>query len=130
MGTEESAAAAGSEASAQRVRELCLALPAVEERLSHGEPTWFVGGKKTFVMFADRHHDDRVGIWCAAGPGVQESLVAQRPAQYFRPPYVGHRGWLGIYLDVPVDWGEVADLVDDAFRMVAPKRLTAELDQR
>lgn len=130
MGTEESAATAGSEASVQRVRELCLALPAVEERLSHGEPTWFVGGKKTFVMFADRHHDDRVGIWCAAGPGVQESLVAQRPMQYFRPPYVGHRGWLGIYLDVSVDWGEVADLVDDAFRMVAPKSLIAELDQR
>jgi hypothetical protein len=130
MGTEESARTAPSEASAQRVRELCLALPAVEERLSHGEPTWFVGGKKTFVMFADRHHDDRVGIWCAAGPGVQESLVARRPAQFFRPPYVGHRGWLGIYLDVPVDWGEVADLVDDAFRMVAPKRLIAELDQR
>ena len=73
MGTGKTAATDGSEASAQRVRELCLALPAVEERLSHGEPTWFVGGNKTFVMFPDRHHDDRVAIWCAAGPGVQES---------------------------------------------------------
>lgn len=130
MGTATPAATEGSDASAQRVRELCIALPAVEERLSHGEPTWFAGGKKTFVMFADRHHDDRVAVWCAAGPGVQESLAAQRPAQFFRPPYVGHRGWLGIYLDVPVDWEEVADLVEDAFRMVATKALIAELDQR
>ena len=130
MGARESAGTPQSATAVQRMRGLCLALPAVEERLSHGEPTWFVGAKKAFVMFADHHHDDRVGIWCAAGPGVQESLVAQRPAQFFRPPYVGHRGWLGIYLDAPVQWEEVADLVDGAFRMVAPKNLITELDQR
>ena len=105
-----------------------MALPEVEERLSHGEPTWFVRGKTTFVMTADRHHDDRVAMWCAAPPGVQEHLAATEPERFFRPPYVGHRGWLGVYLDVPVDWDEIADLVEDAYRTVAPKRLVALLD--
>ncbi len=112
-----------------RLRALCLALPEVTERLSHGEPTWFVRGKKTFVTLSDHHHDDRFGFWCAAEPGAQEALVAADPVRYFRPPYVGHRGWLGVYLDVPsVDWDEIAELVIDAYRAVAPKRLLALLD--
>lgn len=111
----------------ERLRKLCLALPEVTERLSHGEPTWFVGGKKTFVMYADHHHDDRLGFWCAAAPGVQEALVGEAPTRYFRPPYVGHRGWLGVYLDVPVNWAEIEEIVEDAYRAVAPKRLVAEL---
>ena len=106
-----------------RLRALCLALPEVTERLSHGEPTWFVRDKKTFVMFADHHHDERLAFWCAAPEGAQEALVARYPARFFRPPYVGVRGWLGVYLDVPVDWDEVAVLVEDAFRVVAPRRL-------
>jgi hypothetical protein len=110
------------------LRSACLSLPEVTERRSHGEPTWFVRDRTTFVMFADHHHDDRLACWCAAPPGVQESLVANRPAQFFRPPYVGHRGWLGIYLDVPVDWDEIDDLVESAYRTVAPKRLVAMLD--
>ena len=112
-----------------RLRELCLALPETTERLSHGEPTWFVRDKKVFVSYADHHHDDRLGFWCAAAPGVQEALVASDPVRFFRPPYVGHRGWLGVYLDVDVDWGEVAEVVADAYRTVAPKRLVAELDR-
>lgn len=116
------------DAAVSRLRALCLALPEVVERLSHGEPTWFVGGKKTFVMFADRHHDDRVAFWCAAAPGVQEHLQAADPGHYFRPPYVGHRGWLGVYLDVPVDWAELGELVTDAYRAVAPARLVRQLD--
>jgi hypothetical protein len=79
-----------------RLRGLCLALPETTERLSHGEPTWFVRDKKTFVMYADHHHDDRVGFWCAAGPGVRDALLAADPDHYFHPPYVGHRGWLGV----------------------------------
>lgn len=114
----------------ERLRTLCLGLPEVTERLSHGEPTWFVRGKKTFVMFADHHHDDRLAFWCAAPPGAQEAIVGAEPERYFRPPYVGPRGWLGVWLDVPVDWGEIADLVDDAYRAVAPKRLIADLDAR
>ena len=88
------------------------------ERSSHGEPTWFVG-KKTFVMYADHHHDDRVAFWCAAPSGVQEAFIETDPAHFFRPPYVGHRGWLGVWLDVSVDWDEVAALVADAHRLIA-----------
>ena len=110
-----------------RLRALCLALPEVTERLSHGEPTWFVRDKKTFVTFADHHHDDRLAFWCAAPEGAQESLVAAYPKRFFRPPYVGVRGWLGVYLDVPVDWDEVAAIVEDAYRCIAPARLVAQL---
>jgi predicted DNA-binding protein (MmcQ/YjbR family) len=109
------------------LRRLCLALPETTERLSHGEPTWFVRDKKTFVMYADHHHDDRLAFWCAAPPGAQAALVGSYPARFFVPPYVGVRGWLGVWLDVPVDWDEIADLVLDSYRMVAPKRLLSEL---
>src|SRR4051794_10322749 len=95
----------------ESLRRLCLALPEVSERLSHGEPTWFVGGKKVFVNFADHHHDDRLAFWCAAPDGAQEALLAAAPELFFRPPYVGHRGWLGVWLDVPFDWDEIAGLV-------------------
>ncbi|HVV11654.1 MmcQ/YjbR family DNA-binding protein [Amycolatopsis sp.] len=111
------------------LRKLCLALPETTERLSHGEPTWFVRGRKTFVMFTDHHHDDRVAFWCAAPAGAQEELVAQEPERFFRPPYVGHRGWLGVYLDVPVDWAEIGQIVAEAYRVVAPKKLVAQLDR-
>jgi predicted DNA-binding protein (MmcQ/YjbR family) len=89
-----------------------------------------VRDKKVFVTYADHHHDDRLGFWCAAPPGAQQALVAGDPGRYFVPPYVGHRGWLGVYLDVPVDWDEIAELVVDAYRQVAPGRLVAELDAR
>ena len=111
-----------------RLRALCMALPDVTERLSHGEPTWFVRDKKTFVTFADHHHDDRLAFWCAAPEGAQESLAAAYPDRFFRPPYVGVRGWLGVYLDVAVDWDEVAVIVEDAYRTVAPAKLLAQLD--
>lgn len=117
----------------ERLRRLCLNLPETTERLSHGEPTWFVRDKKVFVTYADHHHDDRLGFWCAAPPGAQDALVASDPERFFVPPYVGHRGWLGVRLDVPdvpVDWDEIAELVADAYRMVAPRRLVAELDAR
>jgi hypothetical protein len=112
----------------ERLRAICLALPEVTERLSHGEPTWFIRDKQVFVTFADRHHDDRVAFWCAAPSGAQETLVDSDPDRFFIPPYVGHRGWLGVYLDVPVDWDEIARLVDDAYRRVAPARLVALFD--
>jgi hypothetical protein len=117
-----------SPAPLEKLRKLCLALPETTERLSHGEPTWFIRGKKTFVMYANHHHDDRLAFWCAAPDGAQEVLVAQAPERFFRPPYVGHRGWLGVYLDIPVDWDEIADLVAAAWRTVAPKRLLVELE--
>jgi hypothetical protein len=115
--------------SIERLRQLCLALPGATEKLSHGEPSWFVGGKQ-FVTTADHHHDDRLSAWCAAPMGVQEMLVSADPERFFRPPYVGVRGWLGVYLDVKVDWDELAATIDRAYRQVAPKRLLAELDGR
>jgi hypothetical protein len=114
----------------ETLRRLCLSLPEVTERLSHGEPTWFVRGKKTFVMYANHHHDDRLGFWCAAPDGVQEALVGSAPDRFFVPPYVGHRGWLGVWLDVAVDWDQIADLVEAAYRRVAPAKLVAEMDAR
>jgi len=111
-----------------RLRALCLALPEVTEKVSHGEPTWFV--RKVFVTYADHHHDDRVGFWCAAPPGAQEALVAARPDRFFRPPYVGGRGWLGVWLDDDgVDWAEIEEVVTDAYREIAPKKLIAQLDR-
>ena len=111
-----------------RLRTLCLALPEVTEKVSHGEPTWFV--RKVFVTYAERHHDDRVGFWCAAPPGAQEALVAARPDRFFVPPYVGGRGWLGVRLDVDeVDWDEISEIVTDAYREIAPKKLVTQLDQ-
>ncbi|MFI6451258.1 MmcQ/YjbR family DNA-binding protein [Streptosporangium amethystogenes] len=112
----------------ESLRRLCLALPESTERLSHGGPAWFVRGKKMFVTYTDRNHDDRTTCWCAAPPGVQEALLAEAPQRFFRPPYVGHRGWLGVYLDVPQDWTELAEIVTDAYRTVAPKHLVARLE--
>jgi hypothetical protein len=115
----------------ERVRHLCLELPETTERLSHGAPTWFVRDKKTFVTCMDDHHGDgRMAIWCAAAAGVQRLLVEESPVRFFVPPYVGHRGWLGVRLDVRVDWDEIAELVEDAYRAVAPKRLVARLGDR
>jgi hypothetical protein len=111
-----------------RVRKLCLALPEATEKLSHGSPTWFV--KKTFVMYLDDHHGDgRLALWCAAAPGVQDELVGQEPDRFFVPPYVGGRGWLGVRLDRDPDWDEIAEIIEDAYREVAPKRLLAVLDE-
>jgi hypothetical protein len=112
-----------------RLREVCLDLPEVTERLSHGSPTWFVGGKKTLATYVDNHHGDgRLAIWCPAPPGVQGALVTEEPERFFNPAYVGHRGWLGVRLDRDLDWDEVAGIVEDAYRLVAPKKLVAELD--
>jgi len=114
----------------ERLRAICLALPEATERPSHGEPTWFVRDKKTFVTFANQHHDDRIGFWCAAPEGAQEALIADNPEHFFRPPYVGHRGWVGVYLDVDgVDWDQLEEIVEDAYRQVAPKTLVAKLDE-
>lgn len=111
------------------VREACLALPEVEERLSHGAPTFFVRGKRSFVMFHDDHHGDgRLALWVAAAPGVQAEMVDEEPERFFVPPYVGHRGWLGVRLDCDPDWDEVAGVCVDAYRQVAPKTLVARLD--
>jgi hypothetical protein len=108
----------------ERLRELCLALPETNERPSHGHPTFFVRDKRPFLMVLDGHHGDgRFAIWCAAEGGVQEMLVEADPERFFRPPYVGHRGWLGVRLDRGVHWDELAGIVEDAYAEVAPPKL-------
>ena len=115
-------------AALERIRRLCLALPETSERPSHGAPSFFVREKKCFLMVLDDHHGDGIfGIWCAAPPGNQELLIGADPARFFLPPYVGHRGWLGVRLDgaggAAIDWDEIAGIVEDAFATVAPKGL-------
>jgi hypothetical protein len=111
-----------------RLRAICLALPETTERASHGEPCFFVRDKKQFVSVDDHHHGaDRLAFWCAAPPGAQEALIAADPDRFFRPPYVGHRGWVGVRIDTEPDWDEVAEIVRDAYRQVAPKKLISEI---
>src|SRR5687767_1279202 len=115
-----------------RVRRICMGFPEVTERLSHGAPTWFVRDKSVFVQFWNRgHHGDTFPhLWCAAPPGVQGELVETEPERFFRPPYVGGRGWLGVRMDVELDWDEVAAIVTDAYRLVAPRKCVALLEER
>jgi hypothetical protein len=109
-----------------RVRALCLALPEAVERASHGAPAFFVSGRRAFAMFMDNHHrDGRLALWCAAPDGMQAALVESAPDAYFVPPYVGHRGWLGVRLDRGLGDGALAGIVEDAYAAVAPARLVA-----
>ena len=111
----------------QVVRAAALKLPETSERLSHGGPAFFIAGKRCFVMFLDDHHQDgRLAIWCAAPAGVQEEMVETKPDRFFRPPYVGHRGWLGVQL-LQVTQPELDAIVLEAFRQVASKRVQDRL---
>lgn len=113
---------------AETVRRLCLALPGATEKVTHGSPGFFAG--RQFVMlWPSGHHDHTFPhLWCAAPPGVQEGLASMRPERFFRPPYVGARGWLGVRLDRRVGRAELASLIEDAYRCVAPRKLVAALD--
>jgi hypothetical protein len=103
---------------AARLRAICLAFPEVTERPSHGAPTWFVRDKSAFVtLWADGHHANQF-----------PHLAASEPARFFLPPYVGGRGWVGVRLDAGIDWTEIAELCQDAYRVIAPARLVALLD--
>jgi hypothetical protein len=112
-----------------RIRALCATFPEVTERASHGAPTFFVRDKASFLTVHDDHHGDgRVAFWCAAPEGTQELLVEAAPEIYYRPAYVGHRGWLGMRLDRDAPWDEIAGVVEDAYRTRAPRALVAQLD--
>ena len=115
-----------------RLRAICLGFPEVTERPSHGAPSWFVRDKSTFVTFWEHgHHDlEFPHLWLAAPPGAQAELIAADPDRFFRPPYVGHRGWVGVRMDGRVDWAELAELCEDGYRTVAPRRLVEALDTR
>lgn len=128
---EKKKSGTGAADALRHVRAFCLALPETTERESHGAPCFFVRDKKTFVMFTDDHHGDgRVALWCAAPFGAQEALVGADPERFFRPPYVGPRGWIGLRVDIRPDWNEIAAVIEDAYRTVAPAKLIAELDAR
>ena len=105
-------------AAIERLRRICLALPEVTEKLAWGEPTWRAG--KVFAQMDTHHHGaDHVAVWLPARPGVQEALVEENPVHFFRPPYVGHKGWIGVRIDNKPDWNVVAGLVTDAYREIA-----------
>ena len=120
-------AAGERERTLERIRGICLALPETSERLSHGAPTFFVRGKRAFLMvLTDHHGDGRFAIWCAAAEGVQRMLVEAVPKRFFVPPYVGHRGWLGVRLDRGIDWNELAGIAENAYAEVAPAKLVEQ----
>ena len=113
----------------EQVRRLCMAFPEVSERLSHGAPTWFIREKKTLATVWNDHHSDGIlGLICAAPDGVQAQLVDEEPDRFYVPPYVGHRGWIGVRLDRKVDWAEIKEILADSYRCVAPAKLAAQLD--
>lgn len=108
-----------------RVRELCLALPEAEEKLfgGHTHPTFRVRDK-IFVMIAGEANNE---MWCKAPPGAQDILIGADPRRFFRPPYVGPKGWVGVRLDADPVWEHIEDLVRDSYRMTAPRRLAAQV---
>ena len=123
----------------RRVRELALALPDVRERLSHGATCFFVRDKRPVCYFHDDDFDERgrVSLMCPAFAGVAETLGGARPGRFYRPATSASgvfRDWLGMFLDDTdgdlVDWHEVAAIVEDAYRLIAPRRLSARLDDR
>ena len=104
----------------KRLRRLCLAIPGTMEKLSHGAPTFFTP-KRVYATFADNHHDDgHVAVWLAAGPGVQEAVIEEAPQVYFRPPYVGSAGWIGVELSA-VDDEQLGALIREAYHSIAAK---------
>ena len=111
----------------ERLRVICLALPEATEKIAWGEPTWRVKGK-LFAQLDNHHHGaDHLAVWLPAPLGEQESLIFLDPARFFRPPYVGTRGWVGVRIDGRPDWKLVTTLVTQAYREVAPPRLRASV---
>ena len=111
-----------SEKHLKRVRRICTALPETTEKLSHGEPTFFVR-KKVFAMFSNNHHNDgHIAVVVPAPPGVQAMLIESSPEKFYRPPYVGGAGWIGLELD-HINNEELAFHIREAWRLIAPKKL-------
>lgn len=103
-----------------RLRAICLGLPEAAEKEAWGDPTWRVRDR---IFAMEKSGDGRVSFWCKAPAGSQLVLVGADPERFFVPPYVGHKGWIGMRLDRGPDWDEVAVLVRRSYRLVAPKRL-------
>src|SRR5512133_1208132 len=117
-------ATAASDRLVGRLRRICMGLPDANEKLSHGEPTWFAGKGKVFAMLDDHHHGTaHLSVWLPQPFGAQEALIGSDPKRYFRPPYVAASGWVGVVLDTGPDWREVARLVREAYLSVAAAKL-------
>ncbi|HEX6212622.1 MAG TPA: MmcQ/YjbR family DNA-binding protein [Methylomirabilota bacterium] len=114
-----------------KLRRLCLALPEAHEVIAWGEPTFRVRNRMfaTYANPGTHHGRGRPAVWCKAAAVNQDLLVQSDPERFFVPPYVGPSGWVGVWLDRSVDWDRVEALLRDGYRMVAPKRLLAVLDQ-
>ena len=111
-----------------QIRALCLSFPGTSERISHGAPTFFVNGKKSFLQYHENHHNDgKIALWCAAPPDMQAQLVEAHPDIYFRPAYVGHLGWVGVRLDRNALWHELVGVIQEAYLTKAPRKLIALL---
>ena len=110
-----------------RLRTICLRFPEAEEAGGVGNPSFKVRGK-IFAMRHSLHEVDRWSMWFKAPPGVQQLVVGDDPERFFVPPYVGSKGWIGAYLDLEQDWDQLADFVEESYRMTAPKKLVALLD--
>ena len=120
---------AASERLIERVRKICMALPEATEKLSHGEPTWFAGKGKVFASIDDHHHGaPHCSVWLPQPLGVQEALCDAQPERFFRPPYVGPSGWVGVVLDTKPDWGVVAGLIRESYLHVATEKLRKRLE--
>jgi hypothetical protein len=112
----------------ERVRKLCLALPETSEKLSHGEPTFFVR-KKVFAMCSiNHHHDGHIAVCLPAAIGIQEMLIKKDPRKFYRPPYVGVRGWVGVELERVSD-RELSMHIREAWRLIAPEKLRHSLGE-
>ncbi len=115
----------------QRLRKICMALPEANEKLSHGEPTWFAGKGKVFAMLDNHHHGSaHLSVWLPQPLGAQEGLIDADPDRFFRPPYVGPSGWIGMVLDTMPDWNMVANMIRDAYLHVASEKLRARVAQK
>ncbi|PYS69932.1 MAG: phosphoribosylglycinamide formyltransferase [Acidobacteria bacterium] len=114
------------ESQVERVRQICLSLPETFEKLSHGEPTFFVG-KRVFAACSINHHNDgHIGVTIPAAIGVQAALIEKSPKKFYRPPYVGHAGWVGIELPRVSD-RELKMHLREAWKLIAPPKLQSEL---
>src|SRR5262245_56310017 len=110
-----------SKAIIAKLGKICLAMPNATEQIAWGEPTWRVRGK-IFAQFDDHHHgSEHVSVWLPAPDGAQAALIDAEPERFFRPPYVGHKGWIAVILDTDPDWDMVAALVEQAHRTIAAK---------
>jgi hypothetical protein len=110
----------------RRLREICLAFPSVVEKEAWGECTFRVAGGRMFAMTDNNHHNSgHLAVWVMAPPTVQETLIRSKPDRFFRPPYVGTKGWIGVRLDDGVDWDKLAGIIRDGYLMSAPKPMRA-----